>query len=151
AFVIPERLLENGCQSSSTKHFQVPSTLGVSKSETISSLKHKWKGEAESKKYASITNDLSFTDASISYAISARVIGCAGNCKQLLGGNHRNQLLGSDEYVVVNEDYVYIRVIPITKPILSLNRAMINQEAKLLYSGLVEDIMQKMAIGKEMT
>ncbi|CAD1810366.1 Bul1 N terminus family protein [Candida parapsilosis] len=151
AFVMPERLLENGCQSSLIKHLQVPPTLGVSKSETISSLRHKWKGEAESKKYASITNDLSFTDASISYAVSARVIGRAGNYKQLLGGNHSNQLLGSDEYVVANEDYVYIRVIPVTQPVFSLNRAMINQEAKLLYSGLVEDIKQKMATGKEMT
>lgn len=150
AFVMPERLLENGCQSSLIKHLQVPPTLGISKSETISSLRHKWKGEAESKKYASITNDLSFTDASISYAVSARVIGRANSYKQLLNGNHGNQLLGLDEYVVANEDYVYTRTIPVTQPVFVLNRNMINQEARLLYNALIENIKQKLALGKEM-
>lgn len=55
-----------------------------------------------------------------------------------------------DEYVVANEDYVYTRTIPVTQPVFVLNRNMINQEARLLYNALIENIKQKLALGKEM-
>lgn len=148
AFVMPERLLEDVCLSSLIKHLQVPPTLGVSKSEIISSLRHKWKGGTNSKRYASVTNDLSFADVSVSYAISAKIIGRADTYKELVGAN---QLVNLEGYVVANEDYLHIRVIPVTQSVFTLNRAMINQEAKLLYNSLLENVKQTLAQGKEIS
>lgn len=148
AFVMPEKLLEDVCLSSLIKHLQIPPTLGISKSEIISSLRHKWKGGANSKRYASVTNDLSFADVSVSYAISAKIIGRADTYKELVGAN---QLVNLEGYVVANEDYLHIRVIPVTQSVFALNRAMIIQEAKLLYNSLLENVKQVLAQGKEIS
>ncbi|EMG46733.1 hypothetical protein G210_3011 [Candida maltosa Xu316] len=160
-FKIPEKLLESVCDHSLIKHLQIPPTLGVSKNEMISSLRNKWKdqhdktaeeGGASSKKYkyASLTNDFSFNDTSISYCISARVIGRASGYQQFFGtlGSHTIDET-NDEYVVANEDYKYLRVMPVTKTIFELNRSMIHQEARLLYTNMVDKIKEKIALGKD--
>ena len=55
----------------------------------------------------------------------------------------------NDEYVVATEDYKYLRVIPVTKAIVQLNRSMIHQEARLLYTNMVDKIKEKIALGRD--
>lgn len=159
-FKIPEKLLDSACEHLLIKHLQIPPTFGVCKNEVISSLRHKWKDqqngapeETASKKYkyASLTNDFAFNDTSISYCVSARVIGRASGYQHLfgsLGGVHAINDK-NDEYVVATEDYKYLRVIPVTKAIVQLNRSMIHQEARLLYTNMVDKIKEKIALGRD--
>ena len=92
-FKIPEKLLESSCEDLLIKHLQIPPTLGVSKNEMISTLRHKWIEQGEKDidhsslkkyKYASLTNDFALSDTSISYCISARIIGRASGYQQFL-------------------------------------------------------------------
>ncbi|CAI5758579.1 unnamed protein product [Candida verbasci] len=161
-FKLPEKLLDSDCEHSLIRHLQIPPTLGICKNEIINTLRHKWKDSKDSSiegeeilknkyKYASLTNDFSFLDTSISYCISARVIGRASEYKELLGGtNNQNIDIDHDEYVVANEDYKYLRVIPVSPQILQLNRSMIHQEARLLYGNFIEKIKEKIEFGKEL-
>lgn len=159
-FKIPEKLLESSCEDLLIKHLQIPPTLGVSKNEMISTLRHKWIEQGEKDidhsslkkyKYASLTNDFALSDTSISYCISARIIGRASGYQQFfgtIGGVHSIDDT-NDEYVVANEDYKYLRLIPVSKPIFELNRSMIHQEARLLYTNMVDKIKEKIILGKD--
>lgn len=159
-FKIPEKLLESSCEDLLIKHLQIPPTLGVCKNEMVTNLRHKWaeQGEKEPEstglkkyKYACLTNDFALNDTSISYCISARIIGRASEYQQFfgtIGGVHSTDA-SNDEYVVANEDYKYLRLIPVSKPIFELNRSMIHQEARLLYTSMVDKINEKITLGKD--
>lgn len=97
-------------------------------------------------------NDFSFTDASISYSISARIIGKAIEYEDLFVRNPFPHLIASeDEYVVANEDNCYLRAIFTTHLMLELNRLMINEEARLVYTNLVNKINEKLIRGRELS
>ncbi|RCK61078.1 Ubiquitin ligase-binding protein BUL1 [Candida viswanathii] len=159
-FKIPEKLLESACEDLLIKHLQIPPTLGVCKNEMISSVRHRWielgekdtDGTGQKKyKYASLTNDFALNDTSISYCISARIIGRASGYEKFfgtIGGAHSIDQT-NDEYVVANEDYKYLRLIPMSKPIFELNRSMIHQEARLLYTSMVDKIKDKITLGND--
>lgn len=166
-FKIPERLLESSCVHDSVQHLQIPPTLGISKNEFIHSLRQKWNlrkdyrhemppknedspnSNKKEVKYASVTNDMSFSDAAVSYCISARFIGKSSEYTNLVGNNSAafNQI--REEYVVANEDYCYIRVIPTTNPLFELNRSMIIEEARLMHTNLVDKVENLIKSGKE--
>jgi hypothetical protein len=166
-FKLPEKLLDSSCEHGLVKHLQLPPTLGVSKNEAVNSLRQKWKTEEDGNsitsplnelkldsthKYSSYTNDFAFPVNSVSYSISARVIGKASDYEKLAHNGMLSPSLKSvDEYVVANEVSVYLRVIPRTNPIFELNRALIVEEARLIYSNMVSHIQEKIALGKEMS
>lgn len=101
--------------------------------------------------YASGALDFAFPDASIGYSISARIIGKASDYEHLLVSHALPHLTpNSDEYVVANEDYCYIRVLPITNEIFELNRFMIDEEAKLIFDNLVRNVKDKIQQGKDL-
>lgn len=102
-------------------------------------------------KYASGALDFAFPDASISYSISARIIGKASDYEHLLVSHALPHLTpNADEYVVANEDYCYFRVLPITNEIFELNRFMIDEEAKLIFDNLVRNVKDKINQGYDL-
>ncbi|KAK6201686.1 ubiquitination pathway protein [Scheffersomyces amazonensis] len=154
-FRIPEKLLDCSCNHGLVKHLQLPPTLGISRDEIITTLRQKWKDKTNDtnsdarKKYASLTNDLAFNNASISYSVSARIIGKASDYKSLYAHPIPNS--AEDEYVVANEDYCYIRLIPCTNAIFELNRSSIDREATLLYTNMIERIEEKIELGRQLS
>lgn len=172
-FKIPDKLLESSCETHRlVKHLQIPPTLGISKNEFINTLRQKWRENTDNigilspksepnlvndisrnkTQYASSTNDLAYPDVAISYSISARVIGKASDYELLLMKSHAPHLKPrADEYVVANENSCYLRVIPSTNPVFELNRSMMNEEAKLIFSNMVENIKHSIDLGKEIS
>ncbi|KAG7664246.1 uncharacterized protein J8A68_002215 [[Candida] subhashii] len=163
-FKMPEKLLDSACNHSLIQHLQLPPTLGVSKHEVITSLRQKWKSrpapdskqhqhqehdEGHKYKYASLTQDFAIADTSISYCVSARIIGRASGYSDLVGSTNALTKQNPDEFVVANEDYTYLRVIPVTKPLFELNRSMIHQEARLLYTNMLLKIQEAIELGKD--
>ncbi|KAK6466021.1 Bul1 N terminus-domain-containing protein [Scheffersomyces coipomensis] len=160
-FKLPEKLLDCTCYHGFVKHLQLPPTLGISRYEIITNLRRKWKSKDNeppnpildpdhpSYRFASLANDFAPTDSSISYSISARVIGKASDYKSLC----KQQIINAneDEYVVANEDYCYLRVIPSTNSIFELNRSMIDEEAKSFYINLKQRIEEKLELGKQLS
>ncbi|KAG2731983.1 hypothetical protein G9P44_004400 [Scheffersomyces stipitis] len=160
AFKVPEKLLDVTCEHGFVKHLQIPPTLGISKNEVITSLRQKYKeSDLESslseedahrgKCYASLTNDMFFSSASIDFSVSARIIGRASDYESIFVKSLGKQ--GDDEYVVANEDYCYLRVIPVTTNSFELNRSMINEEAKLLSASMEQNIKEKISLARELS
>lgn len=168
AFKLPEKLLDSTCDHGLVNHLQLPSTLGVSKYEAINTLRQKWKAVEEDKvkgvstptveadlnsklKYSCCTNDFAFPENSISYSISARIIGKESDYEPLFHSGVMSPKPPSHEYVVANEVSAYLRVISSTNSIFELNRKMIVEEARLIYSNMVEKIKGIIAHGKELS
>lgn len=153
-FKIPPRLLDFSCLPHGlVKHMQLPPTLGVSKTEVLTRLRDKWRDHSEVKpedvlqrtkqpdrKYASQTNDFCMDDASISYCVTAKIIGQANEYKDLTRHPTIDFEKHANEYVIANEANCFLRVIGRTDPTFELNRAMINQESRLLYQNLVSKV-----------
>ncbi|KAK6456140.1 ubiquitination pathway protein [Scheffersomyces xylosifermentans] len=160
-FRMPQKLLDCSCEHGFVKHLQLPPTLGIPKNEIITCLRQKWKnGKSEIEKsddptklkerYASLTNDFFFPDASIDFSISARIIGRASDYAKVLLNSPVSNSHG-DEYVVANEDYCYLRFIPASHSLFELNRAMINEEAKLISVNMIQKIKEKINLGRELS
>lgn len=161
-FKMPEKLLDSSCNHNLIQHLQLPPTLGVSKNEVVTSLRQKWKrgdpaqqqqqhlAHDEKHKYASLCKDFAIPDTSISYCISARIIGRASGYDDLVGPHNIISKQSPDEFVVANEDYTYLRFIPVTNPIFELNRSMIHQEARLFYRNMLTNIQQAIELGKDL-
>lgn len=170
AFKLPEKLLDSTCEHGLVKHLQLPSTLGVSKYEAINTLRQKWKAVEEDKlngiataptgsdlnskvKYSCCTEDFAFPDNSISYSVSARMIGKESDYESIL----RTGIMSptgnppSNNYVVASEVSAYLRVISATNSLLELNRALIQEEARLIYSNMLEKIQEIITTGKELS
>lgn len=168
-FKIPDKLLDSSCEPHGlVKHIQVPPTLGISKNEVINSLRRKWRDSADDAgiasprpddsdigknktQYASLTNDFAFPDTAISYCISARIIGRSAGYEKLFLKNHLPLNPTADEYVVANENYCYLRLVGDADPIFELNRSMMTEEAKLIYSNMVDKIKEYISLAKEMS
>lgn len=168
-FKIPDKLLDSSCEPHGlVKHIQVPPTLGISKNEVINSLRRKWRDNTDDAgilsprpddgdigrnktQYASLTNDFAFPDTAISYCISARIIGRSAGYENLLLKNHLPLNPTADEYVVANENYCYLRFVGDADPIFELNRSMMTEEAKLIYSNMVDKIKEYISLAKEMS
>ncbi|EDK40625.2 hypothetical protein PGUG_04723 [Meyerozyma guilliermondii ATCC 6260] len=153
-FKIPDRLLDYSCKPHGlVKHLQLPPTFGVSKNEVLTRLREKWRDHADFKpedvdhrskhpdrKYASQTNDFCLEDTSVSYCVTAKIIGRAEEYKEFTRYPVADAGKLANEYVVANEANCYLRVIGRTDPAFELNRSMINQESKLLYENLMTKI-----------
>lgn len=168
-FKLPDKLLDSSCAPHGlVKHLQVPPTMGVSKNEVITSLRRKWRDNSDESgilspkaddnelgknqtHYASLTNDFAFPDTAISYCISARIIGRASGYDQLLLKNQLPLDPAKDEYVVANENYCYLRFVGDMDPIFELNRSLMNEEAKLMSSNMIEKIKDYISLSKEMS
>lgn len=168
AFKLPEKLLDSTCEHGLVKHLQLPATLGTSRYETLNIMRKRLKPVDEDKtggtnatgetvensklKFACCANDFAFDDVSVSYSVNARIIGRESNYDSILRSNALlSPTIGSNEYVVASEVSAFLRVIPTTKSIFELNSAMISEEARLIYSSMVERIKEIIARGKEMT
>lgn len=167
AFRIPERLLEHVClEHGLIKHLQLPPTLGVSNGEIISSLKRKWNEDTlqvetlaklnldgrNNHKYVSYADDCSFSGLSIGYSINVRIIGKASDYQSLFDKVSYNILNSEvDEYVVTNEECCFLRIIPRTSDAFESNRALIDEESKLMYAHLNDQINEKIRMGREMS
>lgn len=181
-FRLPEKLLDSSCPHGFINHMQLPHTLGVSRNEVISLLRHKWRdgpgpdsaagspaagdsvktddyfrlptnGSTSSIKsrYAMGTNDFCFQDVSVSYSVSARIIGKASDYEDFFVRKAAHLDPDSEEYVVANEDNRYLRAIFNSHSSFELNRSMINEEARLIYANMVHKIEEKIILGKELS
>lgn len=157
-FKLPEKLLDLSCSHGLVHHLQLPPTLGVSKNEVISLLRQKWRDgvhklpsstSLDQTLYSSYTTDFAFLDLSVSYSISARIIGKASEYEHLMV--NAPQTAHADEYVVASEDNCYLRAICATHPQFELNRAMILEEARLVHLNMVSRLKDAIAVGKDLS
>lgn len=140
--------LSDSFAHSSTFHHQ--NNQGTNKSDDVFTKNDPF--NRQKNKYSSPTNDFAFPDACISYSISARIIGKASEYENLFNRNpfpHLNP--NADEYVVANEDNCYLRAIFTTHSIFELNRSMINEEARLICSNMINKIEDKIQLGRELS
>lgn len=157
-FKLPEKLLDCSCVHGLVHHLQLPPTLGVSKNEVISLLRQKWRdgvhklpssSSLDQTLYSSYTSDFAFLDLSVSYSISARIIGKASEYEHLMV--NAPQAPHADEYVVASEDNCYLRAIYATHPLFELNRAMILEEARLVHLNMISRIKDAITVGKALS
>lgn len=133
-FRIPEKLLDDACEFHDiSSHTEVPPTLGAPRfsippSQLLASKDFQIK-------------DLGLVDTSISYSVNARVIGKASDYKYNTP---------KDQYVVANEDSRSIRVVPKISPLISYNRAIMDQESELFYKAFVDSVREKISLGQEL-
>lgn len=133
-FRIPEKLLDDTCEFHDiSSHTQVPPSFGVPRFSIPPSQL------LANKDYQ--IQDLALVDSSISYSVSARVIGKASDYKYYTP---------KDQYVVANEDGKFIRVVPKVNPLLDYNQSLVNQESELFFKAFVDSIKEKINLGQEL-
>lgn len=133
-FRIPEKLLDDVCEYHDiSTHTEVPPTFGVPRfsippSQLLINRDFQIK-------------DFALMDSSVSYTISARVIGKASDYKY--------KTL-KDQYVVGNEDSRSIRVIPKINPLFTYSRDLMTRESEHFFKAFLDSIREKIALGNEL-
>jgi hypothetical protein len=133
-FRVPEKLLDDSCDIHNiASHTEVPPTIGIPRNSIPPSIL------LANKDFQ--IRDFSFVDSSISYSVDARVIGKASDYKYETP---------QDQYVVANEEYCPIRVVPKVTPASIYNRGFITQECDLYYRAFVDSIREKIQFGHDL-
>lgn len=130
-FKIPEKLLDNTCEVHTFPvHTEIPPSIGVSRTQNPPSSILSTKSEQ--------LKDFSIIDTSISFNVSARVIGKASDYKYSLD---------RDQYVVAKEATCNIRVIPQSNMNYIHYNYSRNRDIFLYYKAFVDSIKSKIEYG----
>ncbi|CAH6723604.1 hypothetical protein CLIB1444_17S00562 [[Candida] jaroonii] len=139
AFKLPEKLLDYSCQThNSIKHLQIPSSIGKCRNEIISDGRRaKLFGEKITLERLVKPTDLGFVNSTVSYSISARILGKSKDYKFYdPDAKHENEL------VIANQMQQFIKVLPHDHPLFVVNRKMIEEEAMLNHINRINKIEQ---------
>lgn len=164
-FTVPDRLLDCSCESHQIpRHCQLPPSFGLDRKMFLQRLRQQRDGHLSPKKSGSapglyihpnqlpsgehiarrpplapIVRDFCFLDTSISYCVEARLVGKRSKYQ-------KSCLPGSDEFIIVKENSVPVRVVPEEIGLLPEEDALIDRR----FEGFCADVERVISRGNRL-
>lgn len=154
SFLVPHKLLDCACENNNLPlHCEIIPTMGLARDQFLQEVRRLRKGKLGHSQSEGVdevmkhkVKDFLFPDTAVSYSVEVRVVGKASDHPLVFKDKSSN-----DEFIIVNEESCFVRLIPYERLRLALDRKQVLRESKLVYDDLTKRIKDVLSAGADLS